>query len=474
MTEKMLEIPEYVWDYAKDSPIREKAAIDLELFLSNTARNISVSPHGISARAKSLESFYNKATKQNDDGSPKYTNPKNEIHDCIAARVILYTESDKEALSQELENSLNIIEGPFNPGLSKNNGYDSIHIITNGINEDLEIKDDSPKRYPDLFIYFSKHPALEIQLRTVASHAWAEYEHDVRYKSKAYEDLSEQNKRLIDQLFIEAGGLRRYIDATFNKIQDTLNGFDSSGLDLESVPHDSLDADEPINEISDTPLSLDTLKDFIMHEYKEALTPDIHVLQNILSQLEKLQVFSTSDIKHHLSNIDQKMTDRYMDYNSEVTSSRRLDDDLLAAFGEKYIESEVDEERRRVLKLRFRKIQGKIAIYQVAVEGEKITNLTPATKALRSIVKFLATSTDIPLSEMLIDDVIEFDLINFSNNARPVAIKAPEEPIYIRTNLNRGWSEDSMEELALIAKNHNINITVTKSGDQIIPSIKYS
>lgn len=468
-----IEIPQYIWEYAKDSAVREKASKDLELFLSNTARNIGISPHIISARAKSFESFYEKAKKLGEDGkTPKYADPQSEIHDCLAARVILYTESDKKNLSEELSKSLNIIEGPFNPGDQKNNGYDSIHIIAKSVCEDEELEETSPKRYPDLFTYFNKYPAIEIQLRSVASHAWAEYEHDVRYKSSAYIDLSKIDKRKIDQLFIEAGGLRRYIDETFDKIQQILNS-SSTSEQIDDNLHE-----EPIDElISDSPneqLTIDSLSLFSKTEYNESLSPDLHVIQSIFSQLNELDIKTPDDLRRTLSNIDSSMTGRYLDYSNDVTSSRRLDDDLLAALGEKYIAAEKNQERQRVLNLRHQKIQGKISIYQVSVNGEKITTMTPATKALRSIVNNLAQNEKIPNKELRISDVVEFDTSEFSNNARPIAIKSPNGPIYIRTNLNRHWSESSMHELSVIARNYEIDIKVTKSGDQIIPSEKYS
>lgn len=470
-----IEIPQYIWEYAKDSAVREKASKDLELFLSNTARNIGVAPHNISARAKSFESFHGKATKLKDDGiTPKYADPQSEIHDCLAARVILYTESDKKELSQELSKSLNIIEGPFNPGNEKNNGYDSIHIIAKSICEDEELEETSPKRYPDLFTYFNKYPAIEIQLRTVASHAWAEYEHDVRYKSLAYTDLPRSDKRKIDQLFIEAGGLRRYIDETFDKIQRILNNNSTTTQINDNLYEEPIDIDELISDSQNEQLTIDSLSLFSKTEYSESLSPDLHVIQSILSQLNALDIKSPDDLRRTLSNIDSSMTGRYLDYNNDVTSSRRLDDDLLAALGEDYIAAEKNQERQRVLNLRHQKIQGKVSIYQVSIDGEKITTMRPATKALRSIVNNLAQNTKIPNEELKISDVVEFDTSEFSNNARPIAIKSSTGPIYIRTNLNRSWSESSMNKLSVIARNYGIDVKVTKSGDQIIPSEKYS
>jgi ppGpp synthetase/RelA/SpoT-type nucleotidyltranferase len=45
------------------------------------------------------------------------------------------------------------------------------------------------RRYGALAEYLGKYQGLEIQVHSVAGHAWAEYEHDIRYKSGGYREL---------------------------------------------------------------------------------------------------------------------------------------------------------------------------------------------------------------------------------------------------------------------------------------------
>src|SRR5699024_4486610 len=62
----------------------------------------------------------------------------------------------------------------------------------------------------------------EIQIRTVASHAWAEFEHSRRYKGVGYRKVSEHDRETIDQLFGAAADARSALDETFTAIDRVL------------------------------------------------------------------------------------------------------------------------------------------------------------------------------------------------------------------------------------------------------------
>src|SRR5690606_25167622 len=128
----------------------------------------SIRIHTIEARAKSLSSYQEKSLKQNEDGTPKYTTPGTQIHDCVAARVIVFTTRARNDLADLLNLHTSVIERQ-NPGDAKHNGYDSEHLVIQSLKNS-----DERSRFAALARYLDKYQGLEIQIRSVAGHAWAE------------------------------------------------------------------------------------------------------------------------------------------------------------------------------------------------------------------------------------------------------------------------------------------------------------
>jgi putative GTP pyrophosphokinase len=126
----------------------------------------------VDGRTKSVASFAAKAAKQV-DGEPAYPDPLEQITDQIGVRVITYVHSDVAAVAGVLDDQLQVLtdrdlgletarEGRF--------GYASRHLL-------VTCDEPAPATYDDL----AGHRA-SVQVRTVLQHAWAEFEHDVRYK----------------------------------------------------------------------------------------------------------------------------------------------------------------------------------------------------------------------------------------------------------------------------------------------------
>ena len=77
------------------------------------------------------------------------------------------------------------------------------------------------------FGYASRHLQVEIdgrevqvQLRTVLQHAWAEFEHDIRYKGSVPPEHASE----FDRRFTLAAGLLELADQEFSAIRDRLRG----------------------------------------------------------------------------------------------------------------------------------------------------------------------------------------------------------------------------------------------------------
>jgi ppGpp synthetase/RelA/SpoT-type nucleotidyltranferase len=447
-------VPRHVWEYAQDQGDLADAARDIRRYLEELAEGGSIRIHTIEARAKSLASYQEKSQKEAADGSPKYAKPAEQIHDCVAARVIVFTTRARNDLADLIDLHAEVFERQ-NPGKKKHNGYDSEHIVISALK-----KSDERARFVALGRYLSKYRGLEIQIRSVAGHAWAEYEHDVRYKSGAYQELSEDGKRQIDQWFVEAGGMRRVMDDLFGSIEERLITVDqdADGHEAEELREDS---DEGFADDSD-PRALDeaTLREVITSRFPNQELGDSLSVTQLLGHLEALKVVTVGDLEVALAHVEEGQVARLMDYPGETSGARRLDDELLATFTERYVETATGEDRKQFLRLRLRRVRGKFAIYSVE-DGGGARRLLTAASAVREIAKFVATSQGLETASVEGAVASNRDRLLPSSKAR--AVKTPNGTVYVATNFNRRWAENVMG--ALVERVPNSSLRVLRAGD---------
>jgi ppGpp synthetase/RelA/SpoT-type nucleotidyltranferase len=190
--------------YATVRPIYKRYCGVIDLILRMALRHVHV--HQISTRTKSVESFADKASKPSteDPTHPKYFDPLNQITDLAGARVIAFVLRDlptiEDAILREFVKREKIDKGE--ELVAKNLvGYRSIHYIV-----ELE------QRRTDLGEYHEfQGLRAEIQIRTILQHAWAEMEHDVRFKS-------ERTDAPLFQRFTALAGLIEIGDREFDQI----------------------------------------------------------------------------------------------------------------------------------------------------------------------------------------------------------------------------------------------------------------
>jgi ppGpp synthetase/RelA/SpoT-type nucleotidyltranferase len=200
----------------RDTAIREYSAVRetyvrfctaVESILQMALKHVAV--HQVSTRAKTVESFARKASKPGTDDPtiPKYARPLAQITDLAGGRIIVYVLRDlqtvENAVLQEFVKLEKIDKGAelVAKGLV---GYRSIHYIVK-LHENrtnlLEYRD-----YTDL--------RAELQIRTILQHAWAEMEHDIRFKSEARPDMP------LFQRFTALAGLIEVGDREFDQIYE--------------------------------------------------------------------------------------------------------------------------------------------------------------------------------------------------------------------------------------------------------------
>lgn len=355
------------------------AADDLKHLLEYLANDISISTHLIESRGKEYSSYKAKATKMR-DGVRKYSEPFTQITDAVAARVITFTNRDRDNLLTSILAKFKILEDNGaryrNPGDSKKNGYDSVHILIEGI-EDREME----KFGPNLVAYFENFPAAEIQLRTVAGHAWAEYEHDISYKSKRFNSLTDEDQDKIRTRFKEAGLLRQAMDSIFDGISNELSSMKPAAV--HEVIADS-DAESGTEHSAQKKLTLSSLQaDAILNLVKERYPEDevgsTSYAQLLVERLKKMGNLTDSSKPRTDDSIlkeindgfeDQSEIDLLMDYPNSVSGLRKFDDELLKLFRDDYVNAAKESGHDDVvLSSRLDRLGGKRKIYHIEATG---------------------------------------------------------------------------------------------------------
>jgi len=198
----------------------------------------------LEARAKTTESFGRKAASPSEDNpeKPKYPDPLAEITDLAAVRVITYLLDDVQRVNEIVEREFEIVEKSTRSGLLEEGerlGYQSVHYLIRFASPRCDLVEYA--RFKDLVI--------EIQVRTILQHAWAEIEHDIQYKSR-------ETTTSIKRRFASLAGLVEIADREFQAIstEDRERRFKARNLINEGV-------------LDDVEITSDALKAYLDEKY---------------------------------------------------------------------------------------------------------------------------------------------------------------------------------------------------------------
>lgn len=447
-----------------------RAASEFQAYLVRLLAEQTIKPHDVSARAKSIASFQRKAAKP-------YEDPVGEITDTVAVRVITFSITDRDRIAEIIKDRFVVKPGEDrNPGLEKSErrrGYDCWHIVITG---EKQPESGWLIERGDLSRYFNTFGGLEVQLRTVAAHAWAEFEHARRYKGRSYDAVTEQDRETIDQLFGAASDARRALDETFVAIDRIL------AHPTSSAPQPELDEETPLDEgpaeSENAPLGSDGLSenevaDLLRRQFpgdKEASESGMHFACELLSAVGYTSVQALED---DLLSIDSDQVRSLMDYEVPVTRVRRLDDDLLSLHGEKYIRLTADlgnvRSRAKQLEWRFDRLRGKTGYSRYSLEGSDcpphlLSKLLPAAAAVRAVVMAVSRVAG-PEAAVMTDIVSLRDDLPKWTRAKAVVLE-DGGVLYVATNLNREASERIISDL--LSSNSEVDLRVIKDGRALI------
>jgi len=305
--------------YAERQPQLVKVTDDYLALINTLLDDAGINYLSITGRTKSVASFAGKAIRTR-DGKLLYADPLTEITDQVGVRVITYLRSDVVAVADLLADQLTVLddrdmgeetasEGRF--------GYASRHLLVS--------------RGAD-------QPPASVQVRTVLQHAWAEFEHDIRYKGT----IPEEHASDFDRRFTLAAGLLELADREFSEIRNRLQ---------ESMTEQRPDLDPSDPRIS--PLELAT---FLAGQYADAGWSRTDHYGWISGLLLELGVTSLDELGALLASVDMDALITRMGYKYPAGAVRRLDDALLAVFGARYVELVGNAHRVPLLTTRLEKL----------------------------------------------------------------------------------------------------------------------
>jgi len=220
----------------------------------------------IQHRPKTLESLIDKHVQR------RFTIKKSilEVQDLVGIRIILLFQRDAEKIAQIIRENFDIIS-EYNPGekLEDNQfGYSSLHQVTKLRNEWL--KTPTLKDFKDI--------SAEIQIRTLAQHAWAETSNILQYKKE--DSVPKPLKRTIGRI----SAVLELIDLEFERALS----------DRETYKHQIQHTDFSNNLIEE--LNVDLLEQILNKKF--ARENDIEHGEEYSEFLEELKILGIRDTQN--------------------------------------------------------------------------------------------------------------------------------------------------------------------------------
>jgi predicted RNase H-like nuclease/ppGpp synthetase/RelA/SpoT-type nucleotidyltranferase len=320
-----------VREYAARQPVLRQAADEFTALVTAILDDAGINYLSVTGRAKGVASFAAKAARTV-DGERVFADPLAEITDQIGIRVITYVQSDVDAVAELLDDQVVVhddrdlgretaSEGRF--------GYASRHLLIG-----LDSAREGLPAYENLLGRLA-----QVQIRTVLQHAWAEFEHDIRYKGT----IPDEHVPDFDRRFTLAAGLLELADREFSTIRDRLReGMAGPGP-------------EPVDD--DPRISPRELAAYLAGQYADAGWSRTDHYAWISGLLLELGITSLAELTEVLRPIDGEALNERMGYHYPPGAVRRLDDALLAAFGEKYIGLHGNAHRVAALRTRLDKLR---------------------------------------------------------------------------------------------------------------------
>jgi len=264
----------------------------------------------VTARVKEWRSLRSKSRKRRPDGTLMYPHPWQDIHDLIGVRVTTYHSTEIPRIIEALTEVFEVrrsVDKTAQTRVSGSFGYGSHHLI-------LRVPP-SPVT-PAFQAYVGRE--FEVQIRTVLQHAWAEFEHDIRYKRRGNTGKLAPE---VDRAFTLAAGLIELADQQF---------------DLIAAQQSATDTTAPID--LDVKFTAETLPGIIAllhgNTIPQSRLEHYHWLEELLHAHGLTTVAQLTEL---MTPANLERVRKALRYTFQPGQVRIIDDLLLATFGEEHI-----------------------------------------------------------------------------------------------------------------------------------------
>ncbi len=317
--------------YARVQPQVDALAGRLATWLTTVLDDAGINYLDVAWRGKAVASFATKAEKSA-DGVPLYPDPLRDVTDQIGVRVITFVTTDVDAVADLVRDQLTVID-------DKDLGRATAHSGGFGyVSRHLQVAL-TPPWLGELPVGDVRVPSAQIQIRTVLQHAWAEFEHDIRYKGTIPEALAPD----LNRRFTLAAGLLELADREFEAIRERLRGQGPDQTGPDAPAHAGIEEGE--------------LAAFLAGRFPDAGWSRTDHYTWMAGLLAALGITSLPDLAALLPAVDSAVISERMNYRYPPGAVRRLDDALLYVFGLRYVELDGNAHRVEPLRARLEKLR---------------------------------------------------------------------------------------------------------------------
>lgn len=244
-------------EYEQISEKCERLKNEIKFILERELQSRQIPYHDINGRVKSFDSFINKA-RQQESATPLET-----VTDICGIRVICLFLSDLKRIGEIVESifTIHIKDDKIYTKPEDAFGYLSVHYVGS-----LPPTVSGP-RYDDL-----KELKFEIQLRTIAMHAWATVSHYLNYKSPlAIPSDLRKDFNALSALFYVAD---THFEVFFHSSQQAKEAAEEKA---ENLP-----------EIGKEEINLDTLAAYLIKKYPDREQAGPKLVSNLVEELQSV------------------------------------------------------------------------------------------------------------------------------------------------------------------------------------------
>ncbi len=286
--------------------LAERVAKDIENILISQ----KIDFHTIEFRAKKIDSFQKK-TESGLDYDPK------EMQDLAGIRVIGYVHSDVEKISNVIKKNFSIDKERSKDKASilgeDKVGYQSIHFVCT--------LSKTRQKLPENEQF--KGLKFEIQVRTILQHAWAEIEHDRKYK------FGGKLPKGIPRRFNLISGILELADLEFERVVTLVNEYSSSisGISKKEKLKIQINSTSLMQYMSERFGKLAGIG--------QEFGPNNSVLLDCINELEDMEILTLSDLDKI---IPSKLDSFYKSHESRRNFAGIIRDILIVHDYKKYFE----------------------------------------------------------------------------------------------------------------------------------------